>query len=401
MLVDAAYRGLFIFAPNGLAPSARPIQNVLQWADAATRALVWYGFLFALIAAELFAGRVLRDVVRRSLGRPSLRELEGMLRGPLGDPGLRVGFWRPSTRDWVGHDGAVLEPPKPGQRLSEVERDGRPAAAIIHDDQLSEDPELLQAAGAVALLSLENAELDAAWRQSLDELSASRDELSASRDELSASRARLVEASNRERRKLERDLHDGAQQRLMGVQIKLRVAQERAADEELAGQLEAIGVEAAEAVEELRTLAHGIYPATLRSGGLVSALRSVAMRSTIPIVVRDEGIGRCSAAVEGAIYFCAVEAVQNAIKHAGSGVRVAINLGRDGSEVHFAITDGGVGMDAAAHRDGDGLIGMRDRVGAVGGELQIVSAPGKGTTVRGAIPDPGVETEAERSEGAS
>lgn len=113
LLVEAAYRGLFVFAPNGLPPSARPIQDVLQWADAATRSFVWYGFLFALIAAELFAGRVLRDVVRRSLGRPSLGQLEGMLREPLGDPGLRMGFWRASSRDWVGHGRGVLEPPCP------------------------------------------------------------------------------------------------------------------------------------------------------------------------------------------------------------------------------------------------------------------------------------------------
>jgi signal transduction histidine kinase len=371
MLVDAAYRGLFIFAPNGLAPSARPIQDVLQWADAATRSLVWYGFLFALIAAELFAGRVLRDVARGSLGRPSLRELEGMLRGPLGDPGMRLGFWRPATRDWADADGAVLAP-RSGQALTEVQREDRPAAAIVHDAQLSEDPELLEAAGAVALMALENAELEAAWRESMRELE--------------DSRMRITEATDRERRKLERDLHDGAQQRLVAVQVRLRLLQEAVEGSELDERLEAIRVDAEQAVEDLRTLAHGIYPPLLRDRGLGDALRSLAMRAPIPIEAIDEGIGRCSAPVEAGIYFCLLEAVQNAIKHAGGGAHVTVVVGRNRDEVYFSVADDGVGMAVGGDGDGMGLVGMRDRIGAVGGVLEVVSTPGVGTTVRGTVP---------------
>ena len=386
LAMQASYRFTFFLAPDGLALSNAPLHSGLQWTFAASRSFVWYGFLFALIAAELFAGRALSGLVRDSLGRPSLRELEAMLRGPLGDPGLRLGFWRPRTHDWADADREVLAPPGAGQALTEVQRHGRPAAAIVHDKQLAEDPELLQAAGAVALLALENAELDAAWQGALREL----------RD----SRARITRASDQERRKLERDLHDGAQQRLMGVQIKLRLAQEQVDDDGVAARLEEVGVEAAEAVEELRTLAHGIYPPVLRSGGLVRALRSVAMTAPIPISVTDEGIGRCSPPVEAAIYYCSREAVQNAIKHAGNHVRVAVALGRDSWGVHFAISDYGVGMDVSARGEGYGLIGMRDRVGAVGGELEIISSPGRGTTVRGTIPEAATPGGGEQREGS-
>jgi signal transduction histidine kinase len=280
-------------------------------------------------------------------------------------------LWRSSTREWVDADGAPLEPPRAGQALTEIERDG-PGLAIVHDSQLSADPELLRAAGAVALLSLENAELDTAWKDSLHELS--------------RSRARLVKAAERERRKLERDLHDGAQQRLMAIQIKLRLAAERTEDWRLADDLEAIEGDAQQAGEELRSLAHGIYPPVLRTFGVADALDSFALKAPLPVTVRDAGIGRCPRTVETAIYFCAMEAVQNAIKHAGDGARVTITLGRDQDRVHFAVTDDGAGMAGPAARDGDGLIGMRDRIGAVGGELAIVSAPGAGTTVRGTIP---------------
>ena len=185
-------------------------------------------------------------------------------------------------------------------------------------------------------------------------------------EELRASRARIVEAGDQERRRLERDLHDGAQQRLMAIQIKLRLVEERIGDRELAAQLDAIGDEAAESVEELRALARGIYPPVLQQFGLVGALRAFAMTAQIPIEIVDDGIGRCARTVEAAIYFCAMEAIQNATKHAGSHARVTITLGRDRERVRFAVADDGVGMDlSAADRAGDGLTGMRDRIGAV------------------------------------
>ena len=174
----------------------------------------------------------------------------------------------------------------------------------------------------------------------------------------------------------------------MAVQIKLRMLEDSTEDERIAAQLEAIGNDAEAAVEELRSLAHGIYPPVLREATVSSTLfAQLAMTAPIAISVTDEGIGRCSPSVEAAIYFCSAEAIQNAIKHAGSNVRVGVTVGRDRDRVHFAISDDGVGIDHSERGDGDGLIGMRDRVGAVGGELEIVSSPGRGTTVRGTIPE--------------
>ena len=287
LLAQATYQTAQLVNAEFGGATSQNLNGPLQWVIAGFRAAPWYGFLFSLIAAELFAARVLRDVVRRSMGRPPLRELEAILREPLGDPGLRLGFWRASTGDRVGRDGAVLEPPKPGQVLTEGAREGSPAVAIVHDAQLSEDPELLQAAGAAALLAQENAELDDAWKRSLRELADSR-------DKLVESRARLVRASDRERRRLQRDLHDGAQQRLMAVQIKLGRIEERVVDGNLAADLNAISSETAAAVEELRALAHCIYPPALRLFGLVDALRAFAMTAPIPIRIVENGVGRCS-----------------------------------------------------------------------------------------------------------
>jgi signal transduction histidine kinase len=309
---------------------------------------------------------------RDSLGRPSFRELEGLLRGPLGDPGLRLGFWRAGSGEWVDAEGAGLVAPGAGQVATEVDRDGRAVIQVVHDEQLSEDPELLQAAGAVALMALENAELEGAWQQSLHEVA--------------DSRARLARAAERERQKLERDLHDGAQQRLVTIQVKLRLLQEDDEKSDLDERLRAIRVDAEEAVEDLRTLAHGIYPPLLRDRGVADALRSVAIRAPAPIAVSDEGIGRCSPAVEAALYFCSLEAVQNALKHAGTGAHVTVIVGRDGDGVYFTVADDGVGIATAGASDGIGLVGMRDRMSAVGGQLEVVSSPGAGTTVRGVVP---------------
>ncbi len=324
----------------------------LQWTMVASASAIWIGFLLALIAAEVFAGGALRRLVGESLERPSLRAIERMVREQLGDPRLTLAFYRP--------DGATEARPRPGQLLTEVVKAGRPAVAIVHDRQLAHDPELLQAAGAVALDALQHAERETAWKTSLRELT--------------DSRARLFAAADRERRRLERELHDGAQQRLMGIQIKLRLTQQRLEDEQVASQLEAIAAEAGQSVEELRLLAHGLYPQALRDFGLADALRGFAMTAArVPVELNDEGIGRCAGTVEAAIYFCVTEGVK------GAGGRVTIALGRDQTRVRFAITGDGLGRP-------DGLTGMRDHVGAVGGELEIVSGPGRRTIVRGSVP---------------
>ncbi len=347
------------------------------------------GLVTVGVPVAIFAGQVRGDMSAAvSLGRVvvgaagkvlNAAAVEKMIGGALGDSTLTLGLWAPERHSYVDTSGEPLELPRDSlaRGVTKITRDARPAAVLIHDPTLDTDSDVVEGLAASSLLLLENARLV---------------------QELRRSHLRMVETADRERRRLERNLHDGAQQRLIGLQIKLRLAQEEVEDERLGAQLEGIGVEAAEAVDELRTLAHGIYPRVLRTAGLVRALHALAIRAPVPISFSDEGFGRCSPSVEAAIYFCCVEALQNAIKHAGSNVRVTVTVGRHDDRVDFAVGDDGVGMDRSAHGDGDGLIGMRDRIGAVGGELEIDSSPGQGTTVRGTIPQSLSEAQAARDE---
>jgi signal transduction histidine kinase len=373
LAMQASYRTIFFLSPDGFALTQAPVHSGLQWTFAAARSFLWHGFLLALIAVELFAGRTLRRLVGDSLGRPSLSELEGMVRGPLGDPGLRLGFRVPGSPDWADADGEALAPPAAGQALTEVEREGRPAIAIVHDPQLSEDPELLQAAGAVALLALENADLDTAWKESLDELA--------------DSRARLVRVGARERRRLERDLHDGAQQRLVAATINLSLAGELAdGNPELHERVTEAGSEVEEALLELRELAHGIYPQALGRWGLARAFEVLAARYPGRVKLILDTTARFPPEVEAAMYYCCMEAVQNASKHAGRDAHISIRLYADADQVHLEVRDNGPGFDPSAAHDGIGLQNMRDRLGAVRGSVEIVSQPGQGTLVAATAP---------------
>ncbi|MBV9414244.1 MAG: hypothetical protein JO363_04625 [Solirubrobacterales bacterium] len=374
LLTQATFQALQLFTPADASTAVGPIKGAIDWTFAAARSAVWYGFLFALIAAELFAGRVLKEVVRGSLCRPSVGELERMLRDPLGDPGLRLGFWRPASGDWASADGAVLEPDESsGQAMTQVRRDGRPAAAIVHDRQITEDPELLDAAGAVALMSLENAELDVAWRQSLQELS--------------ESRTRLVQAGDRERRKLERDLHDGAQARLVAAMIDLSLAAELGeVNPDRHERVDAATVELDEALAELREVAHGIYPTVLAEWGLARAFEPFAARYRGRVTLIEVDPGRFAPELEAAIYYCCLEAVQNASKHAGADARISIRLYTTTDRLHLEVRDDGPGFDIGGAHDGIGLQNMRDRLGAVGGHVEIRSHPGRGTEVAAAAP---------------
>jgi len=212
------------------------------------------------------------------------------------------------------------------------------------------------------------------------------DEDALSAEELRASRRRIAESAQRERLRLERNLHDGAQQRLFAIQIKLAAVRDHVHDEQLALELEEISADAAAAVEELRALAHGLYPTVLRERGLPDALRSLANVAAISLRVVENELGRCSETVEEAVYFCALEAVQNATKHVGPGAHVMITLVRQGDALDVEIADDGPGFDIAREADGIGLVSMRDRIGAVGGELRVASQPGDGTTIRAHVP---------------
>ncbi|MGH2679371.1 MAG: histidine kinase [Actinomycetota bacterium] len=242
------------------------------------------------------------------------------------------------------------------------------------------EDKLVSDLAAQAGLVLRNARLTA-------ELQARLEELSVQAEELRASRQRLVGAQNEERRRLERNLHDGAQQEIVALAVKQRLIgalleRDPAKVRELLAELQA---ETQDALETLRELARGIYPPLLADKGLADALRAQAKRAPVPVAVETDAIGRYSQELEAAVYFCCLEAPQNVAKYAQASW-VEIRLGRADDALTFTVRDDGVGFDAATVARGAGLTNMADRVSALGGTLAVESAPGLGTTVTGLIP---------------
>jgi signal transduction histidine kinase len=196
-----------------------------------------------------------------------------------------------------------------------------------------------------------------------------------------------VRAGDSERRKLERNLHDGVQQRLVAIRIDLSLAAELdAADSAMRSRLTAIGQSVEEALDELREVSHGLYPPALSDWGLVAALERINLRLGAPLAVRATGISRHPPDLEAAVYYCCLEAIQNAVKHGGPGARITVALRQDAHELTFHVTDDGPGFDPSAPSAGTGLQNMRDRLGALDGRLSIVTEDGQGTTVTGSIP---------------
>jgi signal transduction histidine kinase len=205
-------------------------------------------------------------------------------------------------------------------------------------------------------------------------------------DELRASRRRLVEAQDAERRKIERNLHDGAQQQLIALTIQVGLLEESAGDPVAVRQLAPVvrdGLRAA--LEDLRDLARGIYPPLLADQGLVPALQAQARKAALPVEIDADGIGRYPQEAEAAVYFCVLEALQNITKYAGAS-RATVGLSCSDGSLRFTVTDDGAGFDTASTRHGTGLQGMADRLAALGGALQVRSQPGRGTTLTGQLP---------------
>lgn len=203
-----------------------------------------------------------------------------------------------------------------------------------------------------------------------------------------ASRARVVVAADAERRRIERDLHDGAQQRLISLAVKLRLAQEFAdTDPAQAKQiLDELGEDVELAIDELRDFAHGIYPPLLAERGLKAALGAAASRAALPVRVAADTRARYRPEVEAAIYFSCLEALQNAGKHAGPGARATVRLREEAGALVLEVADDGRGFDARARGRGTGFARIADRLGAIGGRLRVESAPGAGTRLVGTIP---------------
>jgi signal transduction histidine kinase len=265
-----------------------------------------------------------------------------------------------------------------GELLGFIVVERPPDAERFRDADESVLAELARQVG----LALHNLQLDSALQESLRELQRRA-------EELRASRARVVAAADAERRKIERNLHDGAQQHLVALAVTVRLAQQVAASdpEQARVLLEQLGHDLQDAVQELRDLAHGIYPPVLMDRGLVAALESAAGRAALPVAVVGSDAGRFPQEVEAAVYFCCLEALQNAAKHAGEGVRATVTIERRDEGLSFTIADDGIGFDPEGPAGrGHGFVNMGDRVGAIGGTLEVDSAPGRGTRVSGVVP---------------
>ena len=243
-----------------------------------------------------------------------------------------------------------------------------------------EDDRVLTELARQVALALHNAQLDTALQSSLDELRRQA-------DELRASRARVVASGDAERRRVERNLHDGAQQHLVALAVNLRLTKDVVVEDPQAAvkMLEDLGVAVQDTIKELRELAHGIYPPLLVDSGLGEALRAVCNRSPLDIELATEGIGRYGSDVEAAVYFCCLEALQNAGKHAPES-HVNLRIWEESGGLLFEVSDDGPGFDIRLARQGHGYVNMSDRLGAIGGLVRWESQVGHGTTIRGSVP---------------
>jgi signal transduction histidine kinase len=267
----------------------------------------------------------------------------------------------------VSHAGELLG-------LIVVERSGMASAFSEDDDRVLAD--LARQVG----LALHNSQLDTALQTTLDEVRKQA-------DALRESRARIVASGDAERRRVERNLHDGAQQHLVALAVNLRLAKDIIVDDQEAGMemLDQLAVEVQETIQELRELAHGIYPPLLVDSGLVEALRAAAHRNPLPVDIVADGIDRYPSETEAAIYFCCLEALQNAAKHAPDA-RVEVHLWEESGGLLFTVADDGPGFDPGTAQRGHGYINMADRLGAIGGTVRWDSEIGKGSQVRGSVP---------------
>jgi signal transduction histidine kinase len=334
-------------------------------------------FLVGLVRRRtVLAGSLTRLGAVLRLGGSPERAREALAEA-LGDDSVELLLREPDPRGWRDSRGyAVVWPvePAPGRAVTPLSAgDQETDIALVHDAALRDDEELLDGVAGM-LLSV--------WRH--ERILA---ELARAMGDLATSRRRIAEAAELERARIERDLHDGAQQRLIALSMRLALAEELLHQDPATAQaaIHDLGDDVAVALEEIRSLAQGIYPALLADRGLVDALRSAARRSPVPVTVDAVGVTRHRPEIESAVYYTCLEALQNAAKH-GLGATCARIVLREDGELTFDVCDDGAGFDPAMVRSGAGTRNMRDRVESLGGTLEVRSSPGAGTTVHGAVP---------------
>ena len=338
------------------------------------------GFAFTAVPLAFLAGLARSRLDRIAVGdlvvelgeAPLPEQLRDGLARAIHDPSLEIAYFLKDGR-WVDVEGRDTELPAPasGRSATLVRRGGRPVAALIHDSSVADEGGLVEAVAAAAGLALENERLHADLRARLEDLA--------------ESRARIVETGDAERRRLERDLHDGAQQRFVAVAVRLESARRLVAGSpaEAEHALDVARTELREAIDELRGLARGIHPWTLSRRGLGAALRALARRSAIPLDVDVDSIPRLPPSVEAAAYFIAAEAVANATKHS-QATHISINAHLEENVLRLFVADDGIG--GANDKLGTGIQGIRDRAEATGGRLMLSSPAGGPTVIEVRLP---------------
>jgi len=325
-------------------------------------------FLIGLLRSRLAVGPAIV-----SLGAGAARgDVVDALRTALRDPSLEVAYWVAEYERYADRDGRAIELPSDAERATTLidREDGTHVAALVHDASLRDEPELLDAVTAAAGFALENARLHA--------------ELRARLEELKGSRARIIEAAQTERQRLERDLHDGAQQRLVAISLELGLLEERfEGDPEAKAAIDQTRREVAESLHELREIAHGIHPAVVTAHGLGVALKTLVARAPLPVRLTVDLDGRLPERQEVAAYYVVSESLTNVSKYARASSATIHVRHANGRLLVEVIDDGAGGADT---RRGSGLRGLADRVEALGGRLRVWSPAGGGTRVEAEIP---------------
>jgi signal transduction histidine kinase len=397
-LIDAGPAGRRRLAPVALASLALGVGIILTggirivvepqlFLDPAVVALTYVVETLAAVAvlAGLLQDRLARTAVAdlvidlrsdAGLAAPDPRRLRGALARALGDPSLELFPFDPVTGTYrtVAGEPVDLTEPRPRQAVTRIGDGDARVAAIAHDPSLLDDPGLIAAVTTAIRLESDNRALSGEVERQLTELR--------------ASRARIVTATDAERRRVERDLHDGAQQRLVTLSMelgRLRATAARSGDPELLAGLGTLSRDLESAIEELRELARGILPPVLTDAGLGPAVESLALRASLPVDAQVNLPGRLPPAIESTAYFVIAEALANVARHA-KAARAIVRVSQRDGRVAVEVADDGIG--GASTVRGTGLQGLSDRVGALGGTLTVESEPGRGTTLRAVLPVP-------------
>ncbi|MBA3797585.1 MAG: sensor histidine kinase [Geodermatophilaceae bacterium] len=351
--------------------------EIEAWLLFGARAFIPLGFLAGVFLLRAAHGPAARLAVEFGTDRDRPEHIESALRQALADPSIEVRHWDAELNRWTDEQGDPAQAPQEadGRSVLLLERHGSPVAAVVHDAVLLEDPGLLASVGAVLRLSIDNDRLSAQVQRQLEEVH--------------ASRARILAAADEERRGIERDLHDGAQHRLLGISMSLQDVRSQAASigapEVLLDRLELVAVELREAMREMRELARGIHPAVLTNEGLEPAVRTLARRCTVPVELGIDLNGRLPAPVETAAYYVVAEGLTNVARHSHA-TRSRVQLGLENGSLVVEVSDDGSG--GASPVNGSGLRGLSDRVAALDGVLTVTSRRSGGTCLRAEIPRP-------------